>query len=95
MTHIVEREGEIMPAYTGVNQPIYRKHEGDLIPDHDFSGLEVASTSSTEPSLLTKENNPSWPSAEQRHIGQIATAAILKGLRNRTSSPAGIHYKPR
>lgn len=44
MTHVVEHEGEILPAYTGLNQPPYPKYDEDKLP-HDFSTAESGPSS--------------------------------------------------
>lgn len=85
-TNYVEHEGEILPSYTGVNQPRYPRHEGDTTPDHDFGHTEITDAQSTvvhdtEP---TKHENPYWPTTEQRAIGKAAIQGIRETMKNST-----------
>jgi|GEM_PF-1471001 len=77
-SNFIERDGEILPAYTGVNQPRYPKHEGDRMPDHSFSASEVTEGQLTDAVVTDSEKreNLYWPTEEQRCVGQAAIVSI-------------------
>ncbi|MEK7603469.1 MAG: hypothetical protein AAB459_04505 [Patescibacteria group bacterium] len=64
-----EVDGEVLPAYNGVNSPIYLKNTGDKIPDH---GIKYSDSIIPE--------NPHWPNSEHRNAAEIGMSAVRETL---------------
>ena len=80
-----EVDGEILPAYDGVNQPRYTRRDEEM--PHDFSMLESghAEEATAGPYVPPEHRNfeENLPNPEERAIGLRGVQAAREALRNR------------
>ena len=92
MQNYVERDGEILPAYNGVNQPVYAKRDTEM--PHEFPDAEPE-TDTPEVTLVDGPYIPPerryWreniPTEEEKAIGRIGVEAARKALEKTQKKP--------